>query len=133
MPIIIEYNAKLCTRAAELRKAGILSEVLLWNQIKQKKINGLNFDRQRVIGSYIADFCCPETGLIIEIDGYTHNYKIEYDEQRERYMKNLGLETIHIPDRDVKRNMKDVINMLLAHPLLQKAIPERKCIFLAKR
>lgn len=133
MPIIIEYNAKLRTRAAELRKAGVLSEVLLWKQIKQKKINGLDFDRQRVIGNYIADFCCAETGLIIEIDGYTHDYKVEYDERREIYIKNLGLETLHISDRDIKRNMEAVINMLLAHPLLQKAIPERKCIFLARR
>jgi hypothetical protein len=27
--------------------------VLLWNQIKQRKINGLDFDRQRAIGNYI--------------------------------------------------------------------------------
>jgi very-short-patch-repair endonuclease len=105
----------------------------LWNQIKQKKINGLDFDRQRVVGNYITDFCCPETGIIIEIDGYTHDYKIEYDEQRERYIKNLGLETIHIPDRDENKKMDSVINMLLAHPLLQKPIPDRKCIFIPYR
>jgi very-short-patch-repair endonuclease len=99
-------GGKLCARAAQLRKAGVLSEALLWNQIKQKKINGLNFDRQRVIGNYIADFCCKETGVIIEIDGYTHDCKIEYDERRERYMKSLGMETIHIPDGDVKKTWK---------------------------
>ncbi|MDR2580169.1 MAG: DUF559 domain-containing protein [Fibromonadaceae bacterium] len=131
--IFISYNAKLCMRAAKLRKAGILSEVLLWNQIKQKRINGLDFDRQRVIGNYIADFCCSDTGVIIEIDGYTHDYKLEYDMHRESYIKALGLETIHIPDKDIKQGIEVVVNMLLSHPLLQEPIPERKCIFLAQR
>jgi len=133
MPIIITYNSKLRQRAAKLRKAGYLSEVLLWKQLKQKKLNGLDFDRQRVIGNYITDFCCPDTGVVIEIDGSSHKYKIEYDLRREKYLKSLGLETIHIPDADVKKNMNAVLAMLSAHPFLQKVIPERKCVFIAER
>jgi very-short-patch-repair endonuclease len=73
--------------------------VLLWNQIKQRKINGLDFDQQRVIGNYIADFFFFYTGVVIEIDGYTHDYKLEYDMHRESYLKALGLETIFLAQR----------------------------------
>ena len=132
MPIAIPYNAKLGPYAKKLRKAGILSEVILWNQLKRKKMNGMDFDRQRVIGNYIADFCCKENGVVVEIDGWTHDYKVEYDKQREEYLKSLGLETIHVSDSDVKRNLKGVMDVLRSHPLLQVAIPERKCIFIAK-
>jgi very-short-patch-repair endonuclease len=32
------------------------SEVKLWNELKNGKLNGYDFDRQRVIGNYIVDF-----------------------------------------------------------------------------
>ena len=52
-----------------------LSEVLLWNELKQKNILGYDFDRQRPIGEYIVDFYCKELSLVIEIDGDTHIYR----------------------------------------------------------
>ncbi len=36
----LPYNSKLIERAKELRKAGNLSEVLLWNELKRKKDDG---------------------------------------------------------------------------------------------
>jgi len=44
-------NPQLKERARELRKQGILSEVLFWKEVKQKKIFGLDFDRQKIIGN----------------------------------------------------------------------------------
>ena len=129
MPIIIRYNPKLKNRAKELRKAGVLSEALFWNNIKNKKFNGLNFDRQRIIGNYIADFCCVDTGLVIEIDGDSHDCKEEYDFHRDEYMKRFGLEVIRIPDKDIKNRMIDVMLFLSSHSLLQEPITERKCVF----
>ncbi|MCL2540804.1 MAG: DUF559 domain-containing protein [Firmicutes bacterium] len=108
----LPYNPKLKQRASELRKAGNLSEVLLWMQLKNQQLNGLNFDRQRIIGNYIVDFYCPEKRTIIEIDGVTHDYKANYDKEREIYLKSLGLKTIHILDVDVKTNLDGVLKYL---------------------
>jgi very-short-patch-repair endonuclease len=69
---IIPYNSNLKELASELRKKMTLSEVLLWNELKQKKILGYDFDRQRPIKDYIVDFYCKELQLAIEIDGDTH-------------------------------------------------------------
>jgi adenine specific DNA methylase Mod len=108
----LPYNPDLKNKARELRKAGNLSEVLLWNQVKNKKFYGLDFDRQKIIGNYIVDFYCKNLGLVIEIDGITHDGKIEYDEQRDNYIRSLGLKIIHILDSEAKNNLSGVIEFL---------------------
>src|SRR5210317_1872752 len=87
----LPFNPKLKDRAKELRKAGNLSEVLLWNQIKKKQLDGLDFDRQKIIGNYIVDFFCANLGLVIEIDGSSHDSKFQYDTIRHKYLEDLGL------------------------------------------
>jgi len=52
----LPYNPKLRERAKELRKAGNLCEVLLWNQLYKNKFKQYDFDRQKIIGNYIVDF-----------------------------------------------------------------------------
>jgi len=116
----LPFNPKLKERARELRKAGNLSEVLLWNQVKNKQFLGLDFDRQKIIGNYIVDFYCKNLGVVIEIDGITHEGKIEYDKQRDDYLKSLGLKIIHILDSDIKNNLSGVTEFLkseLKHPV----------------
>ncbi len=108
----LPYNPNLKNKARELRKAGNLSEVLFWNQVKNRKFLGLDFDRQKIIGNYIVDFYCKDLGIIIEIDGITHDGKIEYDEQRDNYLKSLGLKVIHIPDLQVKNNLSGVLEFV---------------------
>jgi len=49
-------NSNLIQQAKELRKAGNLSEVLLWLKIKKGQVGGWDFDRQVIIGNYIVDF-----------------------------------------------------------------------------
>ena len=110
-------NSKLKKRARELRKAGSLPEALLWKEIKGKKINGLNFNRQTVIGNYIVDFFCPMTGLVIEIDDKgTHDFKGLYDERREEFLVSLGLTTLHVSAQDVLQDAHGVADMIKRHP-----------------
>ncbi len=108
----LPYNPKLKDRARELRQAGNLSEVIFWTEVKKNQFHNIDFDRQRVIGNYIVDFYCKQFGLVIEIDGESHNYKIEYDETREASLKALGLEIIHFNDIDIKNDMDAVLNYL---------------------
>ena len=92
-----------------LRRQGILSEVLFWNEIKDNKFHNLDFDRQRVIGNYIVDFYCHSYLLIIEIDGSSHDTKEEYDKIRENYFRSLGLNVIKYSDLDTKNNLNGVV------------------------
>ena len=113
----LPYNSKLKSRARELRHAGSLPEALLWKELSGKKINGLNFNRQTVIGNYIVDFFCPKTGLVIEIDDKaSHDLKGAYDEKRERFLISLGLTTLHIPAEDVLKDISSVVEWIRRHP-----------------
>ena len=104
----LPYNPKLKDRAKELRKAGNLSEALLWRHLKNKQL-GASFDRQRVIGNYIVDFYCAALKLVIEIDGYTHYFKGDSDKKRDEFLQGLGLTVVRIPDVEVKKNLEGAI------------------------
>jgi hypothetical protein len=49
-------NQKLKERARELRKQGILSEVIFWKKFKDKKALGWDIDKQVIIDNFIVDF-----------------------------------------------------------------------------
>ncbi len=116
----LPYNPKLKERARTLRKAGNLSEVLFWKQVRNKQFKGFDFDRQKIIGNYIVDFFCTNCNVVIEIDGSSHDDKVEYDAERDTFLESLGLTVIHIPDLDVKKNMSGVMEMLYNHPALKE-------------
>ncbi len=109
----LPYNPALKQRAKELRKSGNLSEALFWNAVKNRQLNGLDFDRQRVIGNYIVDFYCHEYALVVEIDGSSHDDKQEYDLARDHYLEALGLKILHVRDMDVKQNLSVVAELVL--------------------
>ncbi|PIE78918.1 MAG: hypothetical protein CSA15_05340, partial [Candidatus Delongbacteria bacterium] len=125
----LPYNPALKERAKALRKAGVLSEVLFWNQVKQKQFKGYDFDRQKIIGNYIVDFFCTNCNVVIEIDGNSHNEKQEYDQKRDEYLQSLGLTVIHIPDIDIKKRLAETMNWLYNHEALNstslEGIPPR--------
>src|SRR3989344_3147546 len=109
----IPKNKLLTDRAKTLRKMGNLSEVIFWQTFKDKNKLGFDIDRQVVIGSYIVDFFIPELGLVFEIDGSSHDDKLEYDAERDAFMRDLHLEVIRILDKDVKKNIISVYNFVL--------------------
>ncbi len=115
----IPYNPKLRKLLSGKRKAGILSEVLFWKQVRAKTFHHIDFDRQRIIGNYIFDFYVKALGLVVEIDGWSHNHKEADDEVRQKYLESLGLKIFRIIDFDVKNNisvvMKDLEDFIILH------------------
>ena len=99
----LPYNIKLKSRARALHKAGVLSEVIFWLQVHNGMFWKIDFDRQRIIGNYIVDFYVKTIGLVIEIDGSSHNNKETYDQKREDYLISLGLKVYRISD--LRENM----------------------------
>ena len=89
-----------------------LSEVLLWNELKNKQILGYDFDRQRPVGNYIVDFYCKELLLVIEIDGDTHIYRDEADEKRQKELEISGISFLRFDDIEVRKNMWNVLRVI---------------------
>lgn len=109
---IIPYNPKLKDLARELRRNMTLSEVLLWNELKCKKMMGYDFDRQKPLREYIVDFYCKELSLAIEIDGDTHFFRYDYDEQRQSELEKEGIQFLRFDDHEVKKNMSNVLRVI---------------------
>ncbi len=109
---IIPYNPNLKELASELRKKMTLSEVLLWNELKHKRMLGFDFDRQRPINDYIVDFYCKELKLAIEIDGDTHIYRDDEDDERQKKLEELGVHFLRFDDIEVKKSMTNVLRVI---------------------
>ncbi|MEM5774006.1 MAG: DUF559 domain-containing protein [Anaerolineaceae bacterium] len=115
----LPFNPKLIERAREFRRAGNLPEVLLWKRIHKGLFRGYDFDRQKIIGNYIVDFFCLDCGVVLEIDGSSHDDREGYDAERDEFLTGLGLSVIRISADDVLRNLDTVMEMLYNHPALK--------------
>lgn len=104
---IIPYNSNLKEYARELRKNSTLSEVLLWQHIKQRAL-GVQFHRQVPLLKFIVDFYCHEIQLAIEIDGNSHEHKYDYDPRRQGVLEKQGIHFIRFSDAEIKNNMFSV-------------------------
>ena len=106
----IHYNPKLKQLARKLRNESTLSEILLWEELKTRKMLGYKFLRQKPIGNYIVDFYCSELKLVIEIDGDTHTEDtFEKDMIRQKWLESMGLTVLRFCDLEVKKDMDNVL------------------------
>jgi len=108
----LPYNINLKSRARALRKAGNYSEVAFWLQVKNNGFHNIDFDRQRIIGNYIVDFYVKTLGLIVEIDGESHNDKEDYDKKREEFLESFGLKIFKATNLRVLHDLDNVMKEL---------------------
>ena len=115
----VYYNAKLKERARQLRNHSTRAEIRLWLHLKGKQVMGYDFHRQKPIGNYIADFYCPKVQLVIEVDGYTHNFEevIKKDRKKQDYLENLGITVLRFRDEEVIEDIDSVLKRIEKHIL----------------
>src|SRR5260370_22691776 len=65
-------NQFMLQRAQQLRTNSTPAERPMWSMLRAKRLAGLKFRRQHVVGNYIVDFVCLPARLVIEVDGDTH-------------------------------------------------------------
>ncbi len=75
-------------------------------------MEGLDFDRQKIIGNYIVDFFCKDLGFVVEIDGSSHDDKVVYDKERDEFINSFNIDIIHYKDEDIKNNLNGVVQHL---------------------
>ena len=105
----LPYNPALKERAKALGKAGNFAGVVFWKQVRNWEFWQLDFDRQRVIGNYIVDFYAKSLGLVIEIDGESHNEEEDYDAKRDEFMISIGIRIFRISKLRVLHDLDNVM------------------------
>ena len=108
---IIPYNPELKALARRNRKNMPLPEVLLWNELKNGKLCGKDFDRQRPIDEFVVDFYCKELMLVIEVDGLSHEEDGAYekDQIRQKRLESFGVHFLRFGNQEVLNSMKFVL------------------------
>lgn len=97
------YNKDLKHFAQTLRTHSTPGEIILWDKVlKNKQMHGYQFLRQHAIDNYIVDFVCRKIKLVIEVDGYSHNFKFEKDKERDEYLSQLGFTVIRFTENEIK-------------------------------
>jgi very-short-patch-repair endonuclease/formylglycine-generating enzyme required for sulfatase activity len=86
--------------ARDLRQRQTDAEAILWEGLRDRRLGDLKFRRQHPVAntSYVADFFCYETRLIVELDGGIHNRQREADALRQRDLEALGYRILRFPN-----------------------------------
>ena len=84
----------------------------LWWRLRDRKLGGLKFRRQRPEGPYIADFVCLEARLIVELDGAQHDGSIA-DRHRTEDLNRMGFDVIRFSNEEVRRDIDAVCARIL--------------------
>jgi very-short-patch-repair endonuclease len=101
-------------RARRLRRDQTEAEKKLWGRLRSKRLVQFRFRRQFPIGNFIADFACPRSKLVIELDGSHHLDQAEKDDWRTRLIEERGFRVIRFWDNEVLTNIDTVVEMIEA-------------------
>ena len=105
-----------------LRKNMTKEERHLWYDYL--RMHPVRFNRQKILGKYIADVYSAEAQLVIELDGGGHYTEegIKYDTARTAFLESYGLKVIRIPNNEINNNFGGVceyIDMVIQQSLSQ--------------
>ena len=100
--------------ARALRKNMTDCERLLWNHLRGHRLVGYKFKRQQPIGSYIVDFVCFASSIIVEADGGQHAEQGEYDDRRDAWLNSQGFTVLRFWNNDILTNNEGVLATIAA-------------------
>ncbi len=114
--MIRSYEATLKPLARGLRSRMTDAEQWLWQRLRRKQVLGVQFYRQKPIGSCIVDFYGPAAGIVIEVDGGQHNEADHAlkDRDRDLYLQRLGLDVLRFDNRQVLTQGNEVLEVIWA-------------------
>jgi very-short-patch-repair endonuclease len=110
---IIPYKPYLKAFARDLRKNSTKAEILLWQQIKNRRLS-YQFHRQVPMDQYIVDFYCHELMMAIEVDGISHDSEEACisDRNRQHRLEQFGVKFLRIDDSDIMKSIENVIKSI---------------------
>ena len=102
------------TKARHLRKTQTKAEAVLWEHLRNRKVEGLKFRRQQVIDEMIVDFFCAEKRIIFEVDGPYHEDPIQKvkDAERDQELKDLGFFVYHFTNDQIINDLENTLSQI---------------------
>jgi very-short-patch-repair endonuclease len=107
-----DLRKKMQDVARQFRKEPTQSEAILWEAIRNRKLENRKFRRQHPIGTFIVDFFCREENLIVEVDGLIHESQQELDRQRQGLLESLGLHFVRVSSQQVETSLFETLETI---------------------
>ncbi|MCD6028411.1 MAG: hypothetical protein K0S78_585, partial [Thermomicrobiales bacterium] len=98
--------------ARELRQRETSAEDLLWDALRDRRLEGLKFRRQHPVGPFVIDFCCPARRLAVELDGGVHASQKVEDAEREAVLTSAGYRVLRFPNEAVRIRLGEVLTVI---------------------
>lgn len=105
-------NSSTTNQARRLRKPQSDAEQKLWMRLRGRRLAGTQFRRQEPIGPFIADFCCVERKLIVEVDGSQHASHADQDDTRTAFLATRGYRVLRFWDHEVLHDIEAVLERI---------------------
>jgi very-short-patch-repair endonuclease len=106
--------------ARQMRAEATKAENILWQAVRNHRLEGLKFRRQQPVDGVIVDFVCFEARLIVEVDGGQHSGSTR-DVVRDNRLAASDYLTLRFWNDDVERNIDGVCKMIII-----EALPRRR-------
>lgn len=119
-----KHNKKLVPAAKELRKNMTKEERHLWYDFLRDY--PIRFNRQKILGRYIADFYCAKANLVIELDGSQHfdTEGIRKDAIRTQFLEEYGIMVLRIQNDEIFENFEMICDHI--DSLVKQRMAENK-------
>ena len=88
-------------RARALRRSATPAEQVLWEHLRDRRLDGVKFRRQHPIGPYYADFCAVGIRLVVEADGAHHFPRSDYDRARDEWLREGRYAVLRLTNREI--------------------------------
>lgn len=98
--------------ARRMRREPVVHERKLWALLRDRRLEGLKFRRQVVIGPYVADFVCLRHRLIVEADGPFHDEA--RDAVRDAWLTAQGFRVLRFPNQKIELRDWEVVGAIIA-------------------
>ncbi|AFZ27508.1 hypothetical protein Cylst_5497 [Cylindrospermum stagnale PCC 7417] len=105
-----------------LRQNSTAAEGILWEHLRNRKLQGYKFRRQYGIDRFVVDFYCPETHLAIELDGSIHDIPeiAERDRDglrpagsdRQAFITAKGIHFLRFRNEEISENLPNVLQSI---------------------
>jgi very-short-patch-repair endonuclease len=103
---------KLKPLAREKRHEPTPAEDKLWQRLRNRQVGGVKFRRQYSIERFIVDFFSVKQRLAIEVDGSVHDYTVEEDALRQKFIEGLDIQVLRFSNQEVIDDVDGVIEQI---------------------
>nr|WP_313427610.1 DUF559 domain-containing protein [Brevundimonas diminuta] len=101
--------------ACRSRRAPTDAESAIWTLLKDRRLHGVKFRRQVLIGPYVADFACHALKLVVEVDGGIHRLTEARDADRDAWLVEAGYTVLRFDNSAILHNPNLVFDAVRRH------------------